>query len=579
MSALGAVAIPSTLVLRSVQSCLLGLALFVGTADAVAQQQGADRDSVVVVGGDYNYPPYEFLDEEGQPAGYNTDLTRAIAEVMGFEVEIRLGNWAEMRQLLAEGEVDVLQGMAHSPERAELYDFAPPHAIVHQSVFARKGQAAINDLEELRGKEVIVQERGVMHDLMLQHDIGARLFPAEAHADALRMLASGKHDYALVANLPGLYLGRELELSNIEPVGKTFAAQRYGYSVLKGNEELLAQFSEGLAILMNTGRQQEIYERWLGPLEHQAMPWKKIGQGAAVVSALLLVVLGGIVIWNRMLTREVARRTQELQIQQQKLIQTDKMTSLGVLVSGVAHEINNPCSLVTMNLAMLKEVLRDSEEAYEAYYEQHGDFLLGHLPYTRMSKEIPRMLEDISSGAQRIRRIVDDLRDFARQGPVELSESVDLNEVVATAIRLVDNTIRKSTDRFEVRYSPSAARFRGNAQKIEQVVINLIVNACQALDSRNQSVCVAIQHDADNHLICLEVRDEGRGIEPENLSRLSDPFFTTKRDQGGMGLGLSVSLSIVQEHGGTLSHHSAPGKGTCAVLALPIKRGASTNEQ
>lgn len=573
------VAFPAIL-LRGAVGCLLGVAVsLAGVADAASRGQVGGRKDVIVVGGDHNYPPYEFINEEGEPDGYNTSLTRAIAEVMGIDVEIRLGNWAEMRQLLEAGEIDVLQGMAYSPERAKRYDFAPPHAIVHQSVFARKGQAAITDLQKLRGKEVIVQESGVMHDLMLQNDVGAQLFPADAHADALRMLASGKHDYALVANLPGLYLGRELELSNIEPVGKTFAAQRYGYSVLNGREELLAQFSEGLAILKNTGRQQSIYDQWLGPLEKSGVPWKKIGQGAAMASAVLLMVLGGIVIWNRMLTREVSRRARELQVQQQKLIQADKMTSLGVLVSGVAHEINNPCSLVLMNLSVLKEVLRDSEEAYEAFYQQHGDFVLGRLPYSRMSKEIPGMLEDISTGAQRIRRIVDDLRDFARQGPVELNESVDLNEVVAVAIRLVDNTIRKSTDHFRVRYDESAPRFRGNAQKIEQVVINLIVNACQSLDSHDNAISVATKYDAARSLLILEVQDEGRGIEPENLSRLSDPFFTTKREQGGMGLGLSVSVSIVQEHGGTLDYDSEPGKGTRAVLSLPTNPGTIPNEQ
>lgn len=557
--------------LRGSLGCLLGLLLSLdGTADAAVHGQADDQRNVIVVGGDHNYPPYEFINEEGEPDGYNTDLTRAIAEVMGIDVEIRLGNWAEIRQLLEAGDIDVLQGMAYSPERAELYDFAPPHAIVHQSIFARQGQAEVTDLQELRGKEVIVQERGVMHDLMLQSDVGALLFPADTHADALRMLASGKHDYALVANLPGLYLGRELELSNIEPVGKTFGARRYGYSVAKGREELLAQFSEGLAILKNTGRQQAIYDQWLGPLETSGVPWKKIGQVAAVISAVLLLVLGGIVIWNRMLTREVARRAQELKIQQQKLVQADKMTSLGVLVSGVAHEINNPCSLVLMNLSMLKAVLRDSEEAYEAFFQQHGDFVLGHLPYSRMSKEIPRMLEDISTGAQRIRRIVDDLRDFARQGPVDLNDSVDLNAVVAAAIRLVDSTIRQSTDHFRVRYDESAPRFRGSAQKIEQVVINLIVNACQALDSRDSAISVTTQYEADKNRLCLEVRDEGQGIDPENLSRLSDPFFTTKREQGGMGLGLSVSLSIVQEHGGTLDYDSEPGHGTRAMLSLPI---------
>lgn len=391
----------------------------------------------------------------------------------------------------------------------------------------------------------------------------------------MRLLASGQHDYALVANLPGLYLGRELELSNIVPVGKPFGAQSYGYSVLKGNTELLAQFSEGLAILKNTGRQQAIYDKWLGPLEQSGLPWNKIGQVTLWASLLLLLVLGGIMFWNRMLTREVSRRTEELKLQQQQLIQADKMTSLGILVSGVAHEINNPSSLLLLNLPVFREVYQDAEEILEAHYQTHGDFYLGGLPYSRMRDEIPPMLEDMLSGTQRIRRIVDDLRDFARQSPSDLSEQVDLNEVVATAIRLVDNTIRHSSDHFSVEYARNLPLFCGNAQRIEQVVINLIVNACQSLESSEQAIRVKTLRD-DQGRLCLEVSDEGRGIEAENLARLSDPFFTTRREEGGTGLGLSVSNSIVQEHGGELRYDSAPGEGTRVRLTLkPIQTGSS----
>ncbi|MEH6472555.1 MAG: transporter substrate-binding domain-containing protein, partial [Halopseudomonas sp.] len=410
---------------------LVGLITLVATL-AVTLASASQHEGVIQVGGDHNYPPYEFLNEDGEPDGYNTELTRAIAEVMGMDVEIQLGAWDAMRRQLETGELDTLQGMVLSEDRTKTYAFSPPHAIIHQSIFARKGDTKISELSELRDKQVIVQRSGIMHDYLLQNRVAARLILVDTHAAALRLLASGRHDYALVANLPGLYLGRELELSNIVPVGKPFGAQLYGYSVIKGNEGLLAQFSEGLAILKNTGRQQAIYNKWLGPLEKSGWPWKEIGQAAALVSALLLLVLGGIVIWNRMLTREVTRRTQELQVQQQQLIQADKMTSLGVLVSGVAHEINNPSSLLLLNIPVLKEVYQDIEEILEAHYHQHGDFDMGGLGYTRMRDEIPPMLDDMLAGTHRIRRIVDDLRDFARQEPADLSEIVDLNEVVAT---------------------------------------------------------------------------------------------------------------------------------------------------
>ena len=249
------------------------------------------------------------------------------------------------------------------------------------------------------------------------------------------------------------------------------------------------------------------------------------------------------------------------------------MTSLGILVSGVAHEINNPSSLLLLNLPVLKEAYLDIEEILADHYQTHGDFTMGGLDYSRMRNEIPPMLDDMLAGAHRIRRIVDDLRGFSRHGPADLSETVDLNEIVATSIRMVHNTIRQSSDHFEVSYGDGMPCFKGNAQRIEQVVINLIVNACQALDSSDLGITIKTRYRLSNGELCLEVHDQGCGIEPANLARLIDPFFTTKREQGGTGLGLSVSASIVQEHGGTLTYDSEPGKGTCATLTLAAING------
>ena len=534
----------------------------------------ADRDTskVIIVGGDYNYPPYEFIDKEGRPAGYNVELTQAIAEVMGMEVEIRLGIWTDMRHALENGEIDALQGMVYSKERSQFFDFSPPHAIIHQSIFARRGETMAASLEALRDKEVIVQQSGIMHDYLMTLDVGAKLILVDTHARALRLLASGKHDYALVANLPGLYLEQELKLSNLITIAKPFSGQRYGYAVRKGDADLLSRLSEGLAILKNTGRQELIYDQWLGVLEKRGIPWEKVGLLGAILSGSLAVVLGGIMIWNRALQKKVEERTEELRVRQQQLIQADKMTSLGILVSGVAHEINNPSSLLLLNLPVMMEAYEDSREILEAHYQQHGDFPLGGLEYSRMRGEIPLMLSEMLDGAKRIKRTVEDLKDFARQGHAHLGEIIDLNTVVATAIRLVDNSIHKSSNHFEVHYGPDLPNIKGNAQRIEQVVINLILNACQALDNPEQAITVSTRYDADKGIVALEVRDAGKGIDAEHLPRLTDPFFTTKRELGGTGLGLSVSAGIAQEHGGSLQFDSTPGKGTTVTLSLPVVR-------
>jgi len=530
------------------------------------------NDKIIVVGGDHNYPPYEFINNNGEPDGYNTELTYAIAQVMGLDVNVALSSWDEMKWDLESGNIDLLQGISYSEERAELLDFSPPHSLIHQSVFARVGSPSISQLSELAGKSVIVQSGGIMAERMESSGIDVRLIYVDTHAAALRMLSAGKYDYAFVANLPGLYLGKELSLSNVEPVGKPLSSQRYGYAVLKGNADLLAKFNEGLAILKNTGKQQEIYNKWFGSYTESGLNWQKISLFIVIASVLFTSIFIAVIVWNRSLAKQVARRTKKLEQQHQQLIQADKMASLGILVSGVAHEINNPTSLLLLNLPVLKESFEDIEEILEEHYENHGDFEIAGLSYTRISKEIPLMLGEMLEGSNHIRRIVSDLRDFARQEPQALSDNVDLNQVVAAAIRLTDRAIKSATDNFSVSYSESLPLFKGNSQRLQQVVINLIVNACQALDSTHQVISIKTEYQMATRRIELTISDEGKGIESQHLSRLTDPFFTTKRKEGGTGLGLSISSNIIEEHGGKLLFKSVVRKGTQILLTIPLTK-------
>ena len=527
-----------------------------------------DSNKIYTVGGDYYYPPYEFLDDEGNPTGYNVELTEAIAEVMGLNIEIRLGNWSEMRTALETGEIDLLPGTVLTDERKRYFDFAP-HAIIHQSIFYRKGSRIAKNIEDLEGYEVVVQEAGSMHDNLVKHG-GIKVVLTDTHANALRLLAAGHHDYAVVANLPGLYLGRKHRLSNIVTSGKTAVSFKYGYAVKKGDAELLARLNEGLAILKNTGRYQEIYDTWLGVLEPRGISFIGSLKLSMVVVGPLLLIMGGILMWNRMLKREVANRTREIQLQEQQLIQADKMASLGILVSGVAHEINNPNSLVLLNTPVIMDSFEDLWPVLDDYYAVQGDFSVGGLEYSRMRLEIPLMLSEMHAGGQRIKHIVEDLKDFSRSDNPRRMESVDFNAVVHAAIRLVDNSIKKGTHHFSFTCAESLPEVHGIPQRIEQVVVNLLLNACQALANPSQYIALRSYLNVDRSFAVLEVRDGGTGIDPANFSHLTDPFFTTKRDTGGTGLGLSVSANIVEEHGGTLTFDSSPGQGTTVTFSLPV---------
>ncbi len=268
------------------------------------------------------------------------------------------------------------------------------------------------------------------------------------------------------------------------------------------------------------------------------------------------------------------RRRTEMQakLQQQQLAQADKMATLGILVSGVAHEINNPTSFIMLNGKIFSRVWKDIAPILQKHYTENGEFTLAGMPFSRAYDKIGKLIEGVSEGAVRIEKIVRSLKDFARHDTGILNEDIDINQVVESAIVIVHNLIKKTTDHFIVNYGKKIPPVRGNFQQLEQVVINLLTNACQALSERDQALEISTAYFPEKQQVLITVRDEGSGIAPENMAHIFDPFFTTKQSSGGTGLGLSISYNIVNEHGGTLNFESERGKGTIFRVTLPVKK-------
>ncbi len=193
------------------------------------------------------------------------------------------------------------------------------------------------------------------------------------------------------------------------------------------------------------------------------------------------------------------------------------------------------------------------------------------MSYTRLRESLATMLEDIEQGAWRIKAIVDDLKDFARPGNADMNSGVMINEVVRSAVKLISNQISKTTDRFTTRYASDLPPVFGNFRRLEQVVVNLLQNACHALQSRSDGITVSTSYQAESGMVLIEVSDQGIGIPKENMNQIMNPFFTTKRDRGGTGLGLSVSLSLLKDHGGELQIQSEPGQGTRVTVSIPAQ--------
>lgn len=271
---------------------------------------------------------------------------------------------------------------------------------------------------------------------------------------------------------------------------------------------------------------------------------------------------------QRLLLAELEARQRELQ-----LLHADKMISLGTMAAGIAHEINNPNNFISINAPLLKKTWEGVVEVLDETAEGNGEFRIGRVPYSRAREQIPALLNGIMEGSERIRTIVRDMKEFINQNSSGMEEQVDMNSVVKSSMNLLSNKLNKSTHNLYVEYGQNIPRLKGNSQRLEQVVLNLILNAAESLPDSEKAITVKTSYDSDRQLIELAVTDEGCGIAPETLRRIFDPFFTTKRETGGTGLGLAISMSIVKAHGGRILISSREREGTTATVELPPADG------
>ena len=218
------------------------------------------------VQGDMNYPPYEFINEDGIPDGFNFELFENIARVTGLKYHIELGPWSEVRNNLVSGETDILMGMYFSESRDEVVDFSNPHSIVYHSIFSRK-ENKITEIEELSDKAVLIQQGDIMHDFLIDKGITDKIIPVPNQRVALRLLSRGNFDAALLARLQGNYFINTLGYKNIEISDVSIISQRYCFAVSKNNHELVHILNEGLSILINDGTYRKLQEKWFGLYE------------------------------------------------------------------------------------------------------------------------------------------------------------------------------------------------------------------------------------------------------------------------------------------------------------------------
>ncbi len=327
----------------------------------------ANESPQVRVGSELEFPPYAFIDESGQPAGFSVELIKAVTNAMGLEIKISTGPWNTVWNALVAGGIDVLPIVAKLPERQPLVDFSIPHTETYDAFFVRKGNPPIQNIEDAKGKEIAVMRSDAAHHALLERNFQGRLILVDTIPEGLSLISSGKHDAFLCPKLIGTLSITKHGLKGLTAGPPILDYKRvFSFAVKKGHAELLEKLNQGLLIVKTNGEYDRIYEKWL-TADDPWRKWEKYFLPAVVIVIAIALIVGFWLVVLQMLvkkrTHELAERNEMLRVAQEGLEErvaqrTAELTNANTALHGEINERKQA-----------EEELRESEARYRSYIE------------------------------------------------------------------------------------------------------------------------------------------------------------------------------------------------------------------
>lgn len=506
----------------------------------------------IIYGGGNNYPPYEFINKKGQPEGFHIDLMRAIGQVMGFEVEFKLDKWSAISAQLGQPDGVDITDMFHTATRAQKFAFANAHSVISHHIVTRQGSIEVNTLEHLQGTTVIAESGTALIELLKNSGLNITVELASSEVNALRQLAAGKCDAAVVSQLQALVLIEKYRLNNLTVAGPMVFPLKLSFVANTEQNKLIDKINTGLEILKRTGEYSQIYIKWFGNPDQDNSPLLAFAKWTLIVIGIVSI---GAVFWILSLRRLVKSRTERLKHELRIKVDTAralrmkneelkrKTEELDKFVYSISHDIRSPITSILGLIDLMRIELQDD---------------LAHDYANQIGGSIDKLIH-----------YVDHLLSYWANEREGLNvEPIDFKDVVKEAVSV--NSKVEGADKVHVNVEMDISEpFNSDKQRILLILRNLIRNGIEYRSNSETAPYVNLRIKNVRDQLDIEVQDNGEGIDADKQASIFDMFYRGSNKSQGCGLGLYIAREAVKKLGGVVKVQSMPGHGTSFFISLP----------
>lgn len=514
----------------------------------------SDSTKKIFFGSDYDYPPYEFINKKGEYDGFHIDLIKAIGNEMGYEVDIQLGNWTQIREELEspKGRINVVD-MIYSEERAKKIDFLPHHDIVSYVIVRNRKNPPVKLIRQMKGKSVAVTANAIAEEYIKKQDPTIHRMESVTDLHALKMVAYGRCDYALINQYTAHKFIEEYSLDNLA-VGEEFIfSKNLAFVVKKGDKKLARDIEMGMNRIKENGVYSELYVKWFDNEKEAYTILLKRLKWTAIILLSVSLIIGT---WIFALRREVKRKTNTLrkEIKEKQKVQKllfDKNEELekrnyelDKFVYSVSHNVRSPIASALGLISVIQLEFDDNKNL--SFYVSNIGTSLHKLDYY-----VNKILAYVANKNFKVKKERIHFDGFVTQLIEEAKFLEGAKEV---------NFRKDITQQLE---------FYSDTDRLYTILECLIANSVEYRAKRDEAAYVSISVRVTRKYANITIEDNGEGIQGEQLEKVFEMFYRGNERSKGTGLGLYVVKQTVDQLGGTLNLQSDYKKGSKFILQIP----------